>query len=68
MKSANADHKPIYCRDCRTQNSFELYPDRDITTVSGRVFILGYKCRECGKVALMTNLDYESPAVLSEVS
>jgi len=54
----NNNHKPIYCRDCRTQNSFELYPDRDITTESGRVFMLGYRCRNCGKVVIMTNPDY----------
>lgn len=61
------NHKLVYCRDCRTQNSFELCPSRDITTESGRVFMLGFKCKECGRVVIVTNPDYETPAVLSEV-
>jgi len=57
-------HKPIYCRNCRSQDSFELYPEKDITTESGRVFMLGYRCKECGKIVIMTNPTYKSPSVL----
>ena len=59
--------KPIYCRDCRTQNSFELHPEKDILTESGRAYMLGYRCRLCGKVVIVTNPDYAAPIVLSEV-
>ncbi len=58
------NNKPIYCRDCRTHNSFGLCPQRDITTESGRVFMLGYRCKECGKVVIMTNPNYAPPTVL----
>ena len=59
----NNNHTPIYCRECRSQNSFELCSERDIATESGGVFMLGYKCKECGKVVIMTNPDYELPGV-----
>ena len=60
----NNNDRPIYCRGCRTQNSFELCPQRDITTETGRVFMLGYRCKKCGKVVIMTNPDYMPPTVL----
>ena len=59
----NNNHKPVYCRGCRAQNSFELCLDRDIRTESSRVFMLGFKCKECGKVVIMTNPDYVSLSV-----
>jgi len=57
----NNNHKPVYCRDCRSQKSFELCPKRDIKTESGQSFMLGYRCRVCGKVAIMSNPDYRPP-------
>ena len=55
------NHKPIYCRDCRSQGSFERYPEGDIPTESGRAFMLKWKCRECGKTVLMSNPEYSPP-------
>ena len=60
----NNNHKPVWCSECRSGNSFELCPKGDVTTESGRVFMLGYKCKECGKVVIMTNPDYEPLGVL----
>jgi len=62
------NHKPVWCSECRSSKSFQLYPQGDVMTESGRVFMIGYKCKECGKVVIMTNPDYKPPAVLSEVT
>ena len=55
------NHKPIYCRDCKSQHSFERYSDGDIPTESGRVFMLRWKCKECSKTVIMSNPDYKPP-------
>ncbi len=60
----NNNHEPIYCRECRSQHSFELCPERDIITESGRSFMLGYRCKICNKVVIMTNPDYMVETVL----
>jgi len=57
-------HTPIFCTNCRTPKRFELYSKGNITTESGQSFMLGYKCRVCGKVVVMTNPDYLVAAVL----
>ena len=62
------NHKPVYCRDCRSAQSFSLYPQADVMTESGRVFMVGYKCRECGKVVIMSNPDYKPPGVTAKVT
>ena len=52
---------PVYCRECRSQDTFERNPDMDIKTESGRAYMLSYKCRLCGHTALMSSPDYKPP-------
>ncbi len=52
------NHKPIYCRGCHSQNTFEGYPEGDIKTESGKPFMLKFKCRVCGHTCLMSNKEY----------
>jgi len=53
--TVETNHKPVYCRECRSQNTFERYPATDIKTESGRTFLLRWQCRICGKTCLTTN-------------
>jgi len=62
----NNNHKPVYCRDCRTQNSWVRHPEKDVMAESGQAFMLGWICKVCGSTTIMTNPDYKPP-VLSEV-
>lgn len=44
--------KLIYCADCKSRESWERYPDKDMKTENGNIFEFGYKCRKCGAVTL----------------
>jgi len=65
MKQAvkvQASHKPIYCRECRGQNTFERCPSGDIGTESGKPFMLKWQCTVCGKTCLTSNREVEDEA------
>jgi len=62
MIKIGTNHRPIYCRECRNQSSFERNPDKDIKTELGQAFMLSWKCPACGHTTLMTNPNYEVPA------
>ena len=55
--------QPIYCRDCRGQNTFERNPIADIKTESGKTFMLSWRCKICGHKALTSNPDYGKEVV-----
>ena len=52
------DHKPVYCHRCRGQNTWERNKTGNIETVSGKVFMLGWRCSQCGKTSITTNPDF----------
>lgn len=54
------NHKPVYCRECRSQNTWERNEDRDIKTESGKVYMLGWQCSVCGHTSITTNPDYKA--------
>jgi hypothetical protein len=43
---------PIYCRDCKSQGTWDRHPDRDIYTESGILLMICYRCRVCGATTL----------------
>lgn len=43
---------PVYCKDCRSQNSWDRVPAEDIKSISGRVMWVRWRCRVCGKKIL----------------
>lgn len=53
------NHKPVYCRECRTANSFVLYPEADVKTESGQSFMIGWICKCCGNTVITTNPEYK---------
>lgn len=58
--------KPIYCKECRSQKSYERYPDGDIKTENGQAYMLKWQCSVCGKLTLTTNEDYIPIATYTE--
>lgn len=49
-----ANHRPVYCRGCKTQKSFERFPEGDTKTETDKVILECWKCRECGHIARMS--------------
>lgn len=62
MIRTETNHHPIFCRECRSRNTFERNPDKDIKAESGQAYMLSWKCRICGHTTLMTNPNYEIPS------
>jgi len=60
MMTELRDNKPIYCRECRSHNTFERNPNRDMKTESGLTFMLSWKCQTCGHISLTSNPDYRN--------
>ena len=52
------NHKPVYCRECRGQDTWIRNEAGDIKTESGKVYMLGWRCSVCGHTSITTNLDY----------
>lgn len=48
------NHKPVFCRECRSQKTFDHFPEGDTKTVNGKVILECWRCRECGHIARMT--------------
>ena len=46
----------IYCKDCRSMNSWKRYQERDMIKASGGIFEYAYRCAVCGAI---THRDYE---------
>lgn len=44
--------KPIYCRQCRSQFTFDRYPEGDIKTEAGKVVWEMWCCSECGNTTI----------------
>jgi hypothetical protein len=51
--------KPVYCRDCKSQGSYERYETRDVLTEGGSVFLECWKCRICGHLTWGSNIQNE---------
>jgi len=66
MIGIETNHRPVYCRECRSHNSFEPNPSGDVKTESGQAFMLSWKCRVCGHTTSMTNPDYVVPSKQAE--
>jgi len=56
---------PIYCRQCRGQNTFERNPSKDIMTETNQAFELSFKCKICGHTTLTRNLDYRKEVAIA---
>jgi len=37
----------VYCMDCRSRDTFERQPDKDVKTESGKVFLECWECQNC---------------------
>lgn len=49
------NHRPVYCRDCKGQRTFERFPKRDAKGMTTDAIILEcWKCRICGHLAWVT--------------
>ena len=44
--------KPIYCRQCHSQNSFIRYPEGDILSEKDKVLWEKWKCENCGNTTI----------------
>jgi len=55
------NHKPVYCHECRSRDTFEKNKAGDIKTESGKVYMLGWRCSVCGHTSITSNPDYKSP-------
>lgn len=44
---------PVYCGDCRSRNSWQRQPGKDIKGESGRILWLHYECKVCGATAMV---------------
>ena len=60
MKNPRDDNSPTFCKECRSLNTFERNPDKDIKTESGLAFMLSWKCRACGHTSLTSNHNYRN--------
>ena len=43
--TVETNHKPVYCRDCKGQNTFERFPEGDYPTASGKPYMLKWRCK-----------------------
>ena len=48
----NLKNGPVYCGECRSQNSWERFPDGDILSVNGKLLWEKWKCRTCGATTI----------------
>jgi len=60
MTKTETNHHHNYCRECRSQDTFERNPDEDIKTESGAAFMLSWKCTICGHTSLTSNHNYRN--------
>ncbi len=44
--------KPIYCKDCRSSESWERCPERDIKSESGKTMFKRWRCKICQKTTI----------------
>ena len=54
-------HKPVYCKDCHSRNSWQPNPVRDIHGAeTGRVLWRNYRCKVCGATTIApVELDFK---------
>ena len=46
------NHKPVFCAECKSRNTFEAFPDRDIKgEETGRVILTAFRCSLCHHIA-----------------
>lgn len=48
LKTREKEVGPVFCRDCRSRDSWEREPEKDIYGESGKLLWKRWICRVCG--------------------